>query len=160
MRLITSARVGFLSRSVDCLALFGQAVGVALGGGQQLPVDQVTDRGVNVVEVVKQQAREGSRVDLALGVRRVDDLVLKLGELHPLKSRARVGGAVRSAGFRFRFNSGDGFLLLFDFIRAVLYAFGDGICFSADFTWRQTTGHLIAAVPSALIFTVAATSKR
>ena len=83
--------MGFLSRAVDSLALVGQTEGVAVGGSQQPPVDQVADRGVNVIEVVKQQAREGGRVDLTLGVRGVDDLVLKLGELHPTEGSCRVG---------------------------------------------------------------------
>jgi len=75
--------VCFLLRSVDGLALVGEAIGVALAGSQQPSVDQVIDRDVNLIEVVKQQAREGGRVNLPLRVRRVDDLILNLGELHP-----------------------------------------------------------------------------
>jgi hypothetical protein len=72
-------------RSVDSLAPISQAVGVALGGGQQPSVDQIADRNVNVVDVVTQQARKGGRVNLAFGVRRADDFILNLGELHPLE---------------------------------------------------------------------------
>jgi hypothetical protein len=64
----------------------------------------------------------------------------------------------RSASFRFD-GSYSG-LLLFDFFRAALYAFGDGIHFGADFTGSQTASSLLAAAPSALSFTVAAASKR
>jgi hypothetical protein len=73
--------VFFLSRAVSSVAPLGQAVGVTLGGNHQSSADQIADRSVNVVEVMKQSAREGRRVDPALGVRCAENLVLELSEL-------------------------------------------------------------------------------
>jgi len=75
--------VGVFLRSVDSLALVSQAEGVALGGNHQPSVDQVIDRSVNDVKVVTQQACKGDRVNLTFGMRRADNFVLNLGELHP-----------------------------------------------------------------------------
>lgn len=65
------------SRAVSSVAPLGQAVGVALGDHQS-SADQIADRSVNLVEVMKQSARKGRRVDPTLRVRRVENLVLDL----------------------------------------------------------------------------------
>jgi len=67
---------------MDGLSSISQVVGVALGIFQQPSVDEVADRGVNLVKVVKPQTRYIVGVDLTFCVRLVDDLGLDLGERH------------------------------------------------------------------------------
>ena len=77
---------------MDRPTLIGQAVSVALGVLQQPSVEEIVDRGVNILKVVKQQARYIVGLDLPLGVCLVDDLVLNLSELHPSEFRGSTGG--------------------------------------------------------------------
>ncbi len=83
----------FLSRSVRALALVGQAIGVALGGSNQPTIEQLADGCLNVIEAVKESARELGWVDAAFVMRGLNNRVLDLGELHSQKDRARTGGA-------------------------------------------------------------------
>jgi len=74
--------VCLLLRSTDGLSSISQVVGAALGIFQQPSADEVADRGVNLVKVVKQQTRYIVGVDLTFCVRLVDYLGLDLGERH------------------------------------------------------------------------------
>lgn len=78
MRLVTLAAVMFHSRAVRCAAPLNQAVGVVLGDHQS-SADQIADRGLNFVDAVQQAVRKAWRVEPALGVRCVENLVLELG---------------------------------------------------------------------------------
>lgn len=62
---------------MNVLALLSQTIGAALGALQQSPLGQFAERSVDAVEALKMQAREAGGVKGALGVRRVDDLVLE-----------------------------------------------------------------------------------
>ncbi len=79
--------MGIFLCPVDRPTLIGQAMDVTFGVLQQPSVDEVVDRGVNVLKVVKQQARYVDGLDLSLCVRLADDLVLNLGELHTTNLR-------------------------------------------------------------------------